>query len=40
MSDDHFAKLQDIIAQHDPEGRFVRYLAKDPATVNKNHWQL
>ena len=40
MSDDHFAKLQDIIAQRDPEGRFVRYLAKDPATVNKNHWQL
>jgi FAD/FMN-containing dehydrogenase len=40
MADENFAKLQDIIAKRDPEGRFVRYLAKDPANVNKNHWQL
>ena len=40
MDDANFAKLQEIIAQRDPEGRFVRYLAKDPSTVNKNHWEL
>ena len=40
MADENFAKLQDIIATRDPEGRFVRYLAHDPSTVNKNHWQL
>ena len=40
MADENYAKLQDIINTRDPEGRFVRYLAKDPATINKNHWQL
>ena len=40
MSDEHFAKLQQIIADRDPDGRFVRYLAKDPATLNRNHWEL
>jgi FAD/FMN-containing dehydrogenase len=40
MADDNFARLQEIIAERDPENRFVRYLAKDPATVNKNHWQI
>jgi len=40
MSDEHFAKLQQIIADRDPEGRFARYLAKDPATLNRNHWEL
>jgi FAD/FMN-containing dehydrogenase len=40
MADDNFARLQQIIADRDPENRFVRYLAKDPATVNKNHWQI
>lgn len=40
MSDGNFAKLQQIIAERDPEGRFVRYLAKDPETLNINHWTL
>lgn len=40
MGDDQFARLQQIIADRDPEGRFVRYLAHDPATVNRNHWEL
>lgn len=40
MSDANFARLQDIIARRDPAGRFARYLANDPATLNRNHWQL
>lgn len=40
MADENYAKLQEIIATRDPEGLFVRYLASDPATVNKNHWEL
>ncbi|TQL48410.1 FAD/FMN-containing dehydrogenase [Homoserinimonas aerilata] len=40
MGTEQFAKLQQIWADRDPDGRFVRYLAKDPATVNRNHWQL
>ncbi len=40
MSDENFAKLQKIIETRDPEGRFVRYLAKDPAHLNTNHWQI
>ncbi|MBX3195684.1 MAG: FAD-binding oxidoreductase [Microbacteriaceae bacterium] len=40
MADDNFAKLQEIIRARDPEGRFARYLAKDPATLNRNHWEL
>lgn len=40
MGDEQFAKLQQIWADRDPDGRFVRYLAKDPANLNKNHWEL
>lgn len=40
MADDNFARLQQIIAERDPANLFVRYLAKDPSTVNKNHWQI
>ena len=40
MSDDNFARLQKIIAERDPNGRFVRYLAKDSATVNRNQWEV
>ncbi|MGK0741394.1 FAD-binding oxidoreductase [Leucobacter sp. Z1108] len=40
MADDNYARLQRIIADRDPDGRFARYLAKDPATLNKNHWEL
>jgi len=39
MADDNFAKLQDIIAKHDPAGRFARYLTKDPSTINRNEWE-
>lgn len=28
------------IADRDPHGRFARYLASDPATLNHNHWEL
>lgn len=40
MTDENFARLQQIIAERDPEGRFVRYLAADPMTVNQNHWEI
>lgn len=40
MADENYARLQEIIAHRDPEGRFQRYLAADPATINRNHWQL
>jgi FAD/FMN-containing dehydrogenase len=40
MADENFVRLQQIIADRDPDGRFVRYLAKDPATLNRNHWQV
>ena len=38
MGDEQWQRLQGIIADRDPNGRFVRYLAADPATVNRNHW--
>jgi FAD/FMN-containing dehydrogenase len=40
MADENFEKLQAIIARRDPDGRFARYLAADPATINRNHWTL
>jgi hypothetical protein len=40
MADENFARLQDIIARRDPEARFVRYLAQDHKTINRNHWEL
>ena len=40
MSPKNFDRLQQIIANRDPDGRFVRYLAKDPQNLNKNHWDL
>jgi len=40
MADANFARLQGIIAERDPAGRFARYLAADPATINRNHWHL
>lgn len=40
MAPENWARLQQIIADRDPQGRFQRYLAKDPATVNINHWEL
>lgn len=40
MADENFAELRRIIARRDPHGRFARYLAADPETLNRNHWEL
>lgn len=40
MSDENFDRLQRIIEQRDPDERFVRFLAKDPVNINKNHWEI
>lgn len=40
MAPENWERLQRIIADRDPENRFHRYLAKDPATININHWEL
>lgn len=40
MGDPQCERLQRIIAARDPDSRFVRYLAADPATVNRNHWTV
>ncbi|CAN5342799.1 FAD-binding oxidoreductase [soil metagenome] len=39
LGDEQFARLQSIIAERDPDARFVRYLARDAASVNRNDWQ-
>lgn len=39
MAPENFERLQRIIADRDPDGRFVRYLAADPGRVNENHWE-
>jgi len=38
MADENYARLQQIISRRDPNGRFVRYLANDPDTLNQHHW--
>lgn len=40
MAPENWARLQEVIATRDPEGRFQRYLAADPDTLNVNHWEL
>lgn len=40
MAPENWERLQQIIADRDPEGRFQRYLAKDPENLNVNHWEL
>lgn len=40
MADDNWSRLQRVIEQRDPDGRFARYLAHDPAHLNINHWQI
>jgi len=40
MADENFTKVQSIIQERDPDGRFVRYLAHDPTVINTNHWEL
>lgn len=39
-SDENWSRLQEIIAERDPDGTFVRHLAHDQETINVNHWQL
>jgi hypothetical protein len=39
MAPENWERLQQVIAERDPEGRFHRYLAHDPGSVNVNHWQ-
>lgn len=38
MSDDHWARLQEIRAQRDPDSLFVGYLAGDGGATNRNQW--
>jgi hypothetical protein len=40
MAHENYARLEQIIAERDPEGRFARYLASDPTRLNRNHWEL
>ena len=40
LGDAQWERLQQVIDERDPEGRFVRYLAAEPATVNRNHWEV
>jgi hypothetical protein len=39
LGDEQFARLQAIIADRDPNGLFVGYLAADQHALNRNHWQ-
>ena len=40
MAPENWERLQNIINDRDPEGRFARYLASNPDTININHWEL
>jgi FAD/FMN-containing dehydrogenase len=40
MSDENFARLQQVRRKWDPDSRFVSYLAHDDATINQNHWEI
>ena len=39
LSSENFDRLQKVIADRDPDGRFVRYLTKDAAKLNTNDWE-
>lgn len=39
MSDDSWARLQEIRAERDPDGLFVGYLAGPGGATNRNHWE-
>jgi FAD/FMN-containing dehydrogenase len=38
MGDPQFTRLKSIIAERDPHGLFVGYLAHDTGALNRNHW--
>ena len=40
LGDDQYARLRTIIAERDPAGLFVGYLARDTANLNRNDWEL
>jgi FAD/FMN-containing dehydrogenase len=40
LGDAQFARLQGIVADRDPDGLFVGYLARDTANLNRNDWEL
>ncbi|MFT4234267.1 MAG: FAD-binding oxidoreductase [Microbacterium sp.] len=40
MSQENWSRLQEIIRDRDPQGRFHRYLAADEQTLNVNHWEV
>ena len=39
MSSENYARLQRVIEDRDPDGRFMRYLTKDAAKLNTNDWE-
>ena len=39
LSDDAWARLQEIRAVRDPDGLFVGYLAGPQGAANRNHWE-
>jgi FAD/FMN-containing dehydrogenase len=38
MSDEAWARLQQVVADRDPDGLFVGYLAGPDGATNRNHW--
>jgi hypothetical protein len=39
LGDEQFARLQQVLRHRDPGGLFVGYLAHDPSSLNRNHWE-
>jgi len=39
MSQQNYERLQQVIAERDPNGLFVRYLTKDASRLNTNDWE-
>ena len=39
LSDDAWARLQEIRAVRDPDGLFVGHLAGPRGAANRNHWE-
>jgi FAD/FMN-containing dehydrogenase len=39
LGDEQYSRLTRIIAERDPDGLFVGYLAADAEALNRNHWQ-
>ena len=39
MADRNWERLQRIIGERDPDGRFARYLAHDAEALNRNEWE-